>query len=173
MLINEMKSDVLTTMLVHVSLCSSRKNIHCPAQDEDLSFLDRDGFVRERFFDIVHVKNAAALTLKNEICGVLSRHNLLVENMQGQGYDGASNMCGEWHGLHALFLNDCPFAYYVHCFAHRLQLALVAALKDEVHVHGFFDKLTSVVNFVGGSCMRQDELQAFQAAEIAHLVAID
>ncbi|OMO49944.1 hypothetical protein COLO4_38284 [Corchorus olitorius] len=93
--------------------------------------------------------------------------------MRGQGYDGASNMRGEWHGLQALFLNDCPFAYYVHCFAHRLQLALVAASKDEVHVHGFFDQLTSVVNFVGGSCKHQDELQAFQVAEIAHLVSID
>ncbi|OMO64377.1 hypothetical protein COLO4_32062 [Corchorus olitorius] len=105
-----------------------------------LRYVDRDGFVHERFFDIVHVKNTAALTLKNEICGVLSRHNLLVENMRGQGYDGASNM---------------------------------RASKDEVHVHGFFDQLTSVVNFVGGSCKRQDELQAFQAAEIAHLVSID
>ncbi|OMO68065.1 Zinc finger, TTF-type [Corchorus olitorius] len=68
-----------------------------------LRYVDRDGFVHERFFDIVHVKNTAALTLKNEICCVLSRHNLLVENMRGQGYDGASNMRGEWHGLQALF----------------------------------------------------------------------
>jgi len=35
-------------------------------------------------------------------------------------------MRGEWKGLQALFLNDCPCAYYVHCFAHRLQLALVS-----------------------------------------------
>ncbi|OMO49685.1 hypothetical protein COLO4_38446 [Corchorus olitorius] len=283
MLINEMKSGVLTTMLVHVSLCSSRKSTHCLAQDKDLSLLDtftvkgfrtwqkvnsgvncpllghigkghnsphqvavrscellmkkaqhidivfsrqtskeiennrirlkasidcirwlafqgcafrshdegpssknRGNFteiikllgsynervdkvvlenapgnakytshvvqkeilhilaskvrkvIREEIGDAkFHVKDTAALTLKNEICGVLSLHNLLVENMRGQGYDGASNMRGEWHGLQALFLNDCPFAYYVHCFAHRLQLALVAASKDEVHVHGF------------------------------------
>ncbi|XP_075494790.1 uncharacterized protein LOC142532360 [Primulina tabacum] len=46
-----------------------------------------------------------------------------------QGYDGACNMRGEWNGLQALFLKDCPFAYYIHCFAHRLQLTLVAAAK--------------------------------------------
>ncbi|XLU31147.1 hypothetical protein S245_067213, partial [Arachis hypogaea] len=30
----------------------------------------------------------------------------------GQGYDGASNMRGEWNGLQALFLKDSPQAYY-------------------------------------------------------------
>jgi len=36
-------------------------------------------------------------------------------------------MCGEWNGVQALFINDCPYAYYVHCLAHQLQLALIAA----------------------------------------------
>ncbi|KAF3443394.1 hypothetical protein FNV43_RR13076 [Rhamnella rubrinervis] len=56
----------------------------------------------------------------------IGRHELLVENLRGQGYDGA-NMRGAWNGLQALFLQDCPYAYYVHCFAHRLQLALNGA----------------------------------------------
>ena len=34
-----------------------------------------------------------------------------------------------WNGLQALILNDCPYAYYIHCFAHRLQLALVKTSK--------------------------------------------
>jgi hypothetical protein len=42
-----------------------------------------------------------------------------VSKIRGQGYDGASNMRGEWNGLQALVLKDCPYAYYVHCFAHR------------------------------------------------------
>ena len=36
-------------------------------------------------------------------------------------------MRGMWNGLQVLILNDCPYAYYIHCFAHRLQLALVKA----------------------------------------------
>jgi len=39
-------------------------------------------------------------------------------------------MSGEWNGLQALFRNECPCAYCVHCFAHRLQLTLVAASKE-------------------------------------------
>nr|KYP65562.1 Zinc finger MYM-type protein 1 [Cajanus cajan] len=110
-----------------------------------LRFVDKNGFIQERFFDIVHVKNTTTLTLKNELCVVLSRHNLNVSNIRGQGYDSASNMRGEWNGLEALFLNDCPYAYYVHCFAHRLQLALIAASREVISIHQFFSKLTFIL----------------------------
>ena len=83
-----------------------------------LRYVDCDGFIRERFFEIVNVDETKALTLKNEICNVLAQYNLLVENLRGQGYDGASNMAGEWNGLQSLFLNGCLYAYYVHCFVH-------------------------------------------------------
>ncbi|QHO24342.1 zinc finger MYM-type protein 1-like [Arachis ipaensis] len=72
-----------------------------------LRFFNVDGFVRERFFDLVHVSDTSALTLKKELVFVLSIYNLQIENIRGQGYDGASNMRGKWNGLQALFLNDC------------------------------------------------------------------
>ncbi|XP_074327244.1 uncharacterized protein LOC141665160 [Apium graveolens] len=113
-------------------------------------FVDKSGFVRERFLDLVHVKDTTSLTLKTEICAILSHHNLNVQNIRGQGYDGASNMRGEWNGLQALFLKNCPYAYYIHCLAHQLQLALVAATRE-----------------------RHDELQTNQIAEIEHLKEIE
>ena len=73
-----------------------------------IRFVDRSGFIRERFLDIVHVKDAIASTLKKKIFFVLSHHNLDVQNIRGQGYDGASNMRWEWNGLQALFINDGP-----------------------------------------------------------------
>lgn len=63
-------------------------------------------------------KNIIALTLKKEISRVLANYNLQIDKIRGQGYDGVSNMHGAWNGLQALFLRDCPYAYYVHCFAH-------------------------------------------------------
>jgi len=47
-------------------------------------------------------------------------------------------MRGEWNGLQALFINDCPYAYYVHCLAYQLQLALIAAAREISNVHIFF-----------------------------------
>ncbi|XP_031116585.1 SCAN domain-containing protein 3-like [Ipomoea triloba] len=138
-----------------------------------LRFVDRDGFIQERFFGVVHVKDTIASTLKECIFSILSRHNLDVQNIRGQGYDGASNMRGEWNGLKALILDKCPYAYYVHCFAHRLQLALVASSKEVIPVHHFFTKLNSIINVVGASCKRNDQLKAAHASNIAHLLSID
>ncbi|XP_075480629.1 uncharacterized protein LOC142521291 [Primulina tabacum] len=135
-----------------------------------LRFVDREAFLMERFFDIVHVSDTTAVTLKKEICNVLGRHDLHI-NIRDQGYDGASNMCGSWNGLQALFLMDSPQSYYVHCFAHRLQLALVAAAEKESSIWLFFSKLNFICNLIKASPKRHIELQFAQAIEIATMVA--
>nr|XP_023876407.1 zinc finger protein 862-like [Quercus suber] len=136
-----------------------------------LRFVDKEGFIKERFFLVVHVRDTTALTLKNEICAVLSHYNLHIENIRGQGYDRASNMRGEWNGLQALFLKECPYAYYVHCMAHRLQLALVTASREVKDVHQFFDHLVNIINIVVGSTKRNDELQHAQAEQVENMIA--
>ncbi|XP_075473351.1 uncharacterized protein LOC142504358 [Primulina tabacum] len=134
-----------------------------------LRYVDCGGFVRERFFEVVGVDDTNSLTLKTHICSILTQHKLLIENMRGQGYDGASNMRGEWNGLQALFLKDSPFAYYIHCFAHRMQLTLVAAAKEVSDVWLFFSKLSSIVNFVGSSSKRHSQLISIREDEIIDL----
>ncbi|GJV68124.1 zinc finger MYM-type protein 1-like protein [Tanacetum coccineum] len=83
----------------------------------------------------------------------------------------ADNMV-RWYGLKALILNECPFAYYVHCFAHQLQLALIAASKDVSEVHTIFKHLNFIVNVIGSSTKRNDQLQDAQIDEISHLAEI-
>jgi hypothetical protein len=78
---------------------------------------DKDGVLQERFFQLIHVRNTKSLTLKGELCALLSKHAFDIQNLRGQGYDGASNMKGEFNGLQALLLKECPYAYYVHCYA--------------------------------------------------------
>ncbi|XP_050278132.1 uncharacterized protein LOC126719641 [Quercus robur] len=136
-----------------------------------LRFVDKEGFIKERFFHVMYVKDTTALTLKNEICAVLSCYNLHIENIQGQGYDGASNMRGEWNGLQALFLKDCLYAYYVHCMAHRLQLALVTASREVKDVHQFFDHLVNIINIVVGSSKCNDELQHARVEQVENMIA--
>jgi hypothetical protein len=81
-------------------------------------------------------------------------------------------MRDEWNGLQALFLNDCLCAYYVHCFAHLLQLALVAAFREVGYVHEFFTNLNFIVNVANASCKRHDQLQAIHVTQFAHMRAI-
>ncbi|XP_075499077.1 uncharacterized protein LOC142537446 [Primulina tabacum] len=130
----------------------------------------RDESKREQ---ISIVLDTTVLKLKNAIYSYLSHYNLDVQNIRGQGYDGASNMRSEFNGLQALILKDCKSAYYVHCFAHRLQLALVAAAKNITPIHQFFDKLTFIVNMVGASCKHNDELKEAHADDIAYLISIN
>ena len=114
----------------------------------------------------MHVRDITALTPKKEICAILSRYNLHIENIRGQGYDGASNMHGEWNGLQALFLKECPYTYYVHCMAHRLQLVLVTASKEVKVVHQFFDHLTNIINIVVGSSKCNDEINMLKGNKL-------
>ncbi|XP_015965739.1 uncharacterized protein LOC107489497 [Arachis duranensis] len=134
-------------------------------------FVDKHGFVKERLIDVIHVKDTTFATLKQEICSALSHHNLNIQNVRGQGYDGASNMHGEWKGLQALIIQECPYGYYVHCFAHQLQLALVAVAKEVVDAHAFFQSLSNIIKDVCSSCKRNDELRSTYENEISHLLA--
>ncbi|CAN0905166.1 hypothetical protein LINGRAHAP2_LOCUS23510 [Linum grandiflorum] len=86
--------------------------------------------------------------------------------MRDQGYDGASNMSGQFNGLGALFLRDCPYAYFVHCFAHKLQLTLVASAKVCDPVCDFYSLLDCIINIVKLSPKRVKELQIIHKNDI-------
>ncbi|KAB2617920.1 zinc finger MYM-type protein 1-like [Pyrus ussuriensis x Pyrus communis] len=58
--------------------------------------------------------DTTAPTLHKEIKKVLAFHELPINKLRGQGYDGVSNMRGQWNGLQSLFIKECSFAYYVH-----------------------------------------------------------
>ena len=74
-----------------------------------------------------------------------------------------------WNGLQVLILNDCPYAYYIHCFAHRLQLALVKTTKQVVPISHFFLKLFFLIKIVNASCKRNEQLKVVNANEITRL----
>ncbi|KAL4625418.1 hypothetical protein ACB092_05G024200 [Castanea dentata] len=97
---------------------------------------------------------------------VFNKHSLSISKLRGQGYDGASNMRGELNGLNTLILKDNPSAYYVHCFAHQLQLTLVAVSKNHIQIATFFNLVAKVFNIVGASCKRHDILREKRNAEV-------
>ena len=79
----------------------------------------------------------------------------------------------EWNGLQVLILNNCPYAYYIHCFEHHLQLALVGAPKVVVPFNRFFSKLILVTNNICTSCKRIEQLKIARASSIAYLIDIE
>ncbi|XP_042467409.1 zinc finger MYM-type protein 1-like [Zingiber officinale] len=131
-----------------------------------LRFVDERGNIVERFLGLVHVSDTTALSLKTAINSLLCQHGLSISNLRGQGYDGASNMRGEFNGLKSLIMMENPSAYYVHCFAHQLQLTLVAVAENHIRISTFFDVVAQLNNIVGASCKRRDILREKQFEKV-------
>ncbi|XP_074377760.1 uncharacterized protein LOC141719283 [Apium graveolens] len=124
-----------------------------------LRFMDKRGCVVERFVGIVHVTDTTAVSLKATIESILATYGLSITRIRGQGYDGASNMMGEFNGLKSLLLAENKSAHFVHCFAHQLQLTFVVVAKNHKKLGSFFNCIANLTNIVGGSCKRRDILR--------------
>ena len=123
---------------------------------------DTYGLIKERFIGLVHVKETSSLTLKLAIDSLPTELGLSLKKIRGKGYDGASNMRGEFNGLKTLILRENSSKHYVHCFYHQLQLVIVAIAKKHFDVGYFSDMISVLVNVVGGSCKRTDMIQDSQ-----------
>ncbi|CAL8162784.1 unnamed protein product [Prunus armeniaca] len=53
-------------------------------------------------------------------------------------------MSGEFNGLKTLIMRENEFAYYVHCFAHQLQLAIIGLAKKHSLIGAFFTLVSNV-----------------------------
>ncbi|KDO40093.1 hypothetical protein CISIN_1g035734mg [Citrus sinensis] len=123
-IINEM-GDVLFSLLINESHDISVKEQMVVV----LRYVDKNGYVVERFIGIEHITSTTSISLKEALDRLFSKHGLSMSRLRGQGYDGASNMQGEFNGLKALILEDNKCPYFIHCFAHQLQLALISVAK--------------------------------------------
>lgn len=56
-------------------------------------------------------------------------------------------------------MNENKSAFYIHCFAHQLQLALVPVAKRHSEIAYLFTMVSSVVNIVGASSKCRDMLR--------------
>ncbi|PIN11338.1 hypothetical protein CDL12_16064 [Handroanthus impetiginosus] len=130
-------------------------------------YVNKKGSVVECFIGIVHVSETTSLSLKLAVESLFSKYGLSLQKIRGQGYDGASNMQGQYNGLKTLILKENTSAFYIHCFAHQLQLALVTVAKNHVEICLFFNLVNSLLNVVGASCKRRDILRQKQLDKIS------
>ena len=103
-----------------------------------LHYVDKSGRPCEWFLGIVLVGGTTYSSLKEAIQSLLLSHGLTITKIYDQGYDGASNMKGDIKGMKTLIMKGSPSAYFVNCFAHKLQLVLVAVAKDNNDCMCFF-----------------------------------
>ncbi|XP_031121100.1 uncharacterized protein LOC116024346 [Ipomoea triloba] len=57
-----------------------------------IQYMDSSGQIIERLLGITHVRDTTYMSLKVAIEDLLTKHGLSISRIQGQSYDGASNM---------------------------------------------------------------------------------
>ncbi|XP_050150535.1 uncharacterized protein LOC126625502 [Malus sylvestris] len=131
-----------------------------------LRYVNKTREAIEKFLDVQHVSSTTSSSLEDAIEGLFATTNLSMSKLRGPCYDGVSNMIGKLNGLKTKILNKYPQAFYIHCFAHQLQLALVFVAKENEDVANFFVNASSLVNLIGSSCKRHDAFIEKQQEQI-------
>ncbi|XP_076916978.1 uncharacterized protein LOC143576860 [Bidens hawaiensis] len=164
-IVNEVKGKFFSLLIDESRDCSIKEQMAVV-----LRYIDDGGEVIEQFIGVVHVTDTCASSLKGAIDNFFAKHGLTMSRVRDQGYDGASNMLGELNGLKQKILDENKHAYYIHCFAHQLQLVVVATSSEYASVSSFFDNLAKIVNVVGASCKRKDSIRQKQYDEFVNRI---
>ena len=113
----------------------------------------------ERFLKFVDVISRSAAGLSEILLKELDKIDGIKEKPIAQTYDGASVMSGSTGCVQALVKNHYPYARYVHCFAHQLNLVLKKLTDNIPDVRLFFSDISSFSAFFSVSPKRSDVLR--------------
>ena len=68
--------------------------------------------------------------LTDHILATLNKFDLDPQYIVSQGYDGDAVMSGKCSGVQERLRQAAPYAVYIHCYAHTLNLVLVDSTKS-------------------------------------------
>ncbi|KAF0702938.1 52 kDa repressor of the inhibitor of the protein kinase-like isoform X3, partial [Aphis craccivora] len=103
-----------------------------------LRYVDDSFCIHESFLKFITVNSLTGCNLAESIINGLISCGINCDFLFGQGYDGASNMSGQYKGVQSIIKAQYPHAIYVHCAAHSLNLAISTA-----------SEIQSIRNFLG------------------------
>lgn len=119
-----------------------------------LRYTLKNGTPVERFWSYKNPSDHDAVALadciENVLISVLKKPDQLIS----QSYDGASVMSGVHGGVQKLIKDKFPYAYYIHCYAHQLNLIMSQATSINTNVRIFFSDLSDITNFFSNSPQR-------------------
>ncbi len=126
--------------------------------------------MREEFLGYVEATRTTGEALANSFIENLEALGIDINQMRGQGYDGAANMAGIHRGVQARIRALVPSALYVHCKAHCLNLSIMHACKEPL-VRNAMDTVQQIAFAFDYSAKRlmafKDELEEDNVAKAA------
>lgn len=112
----------------------------------------------ERFLKFLPSVGHKAEEMYSAIISELKTLGINIEDCRGQSYDNASNMSGVYNGLQAKIKSQAPFAFFVPCSAHSLNLVATAAAESCTEACRFFMLLQEIYVFFVSSTQRWQKL---------------
>lgn len=131
----------------------------------------RNGEPVERFWTYLKPTGVNAEALTNDITHVLN--SILPETngnkkLIAQSYDGAAVMSGRHTGVQARIKEKFPYAHFVHCYAHQLNLIMSKAASQNSQVRCFFGNLQEIPGFFSNSPQRIEVLAQLVQRRVPH-----
>ncbi|GBP90079.1 Zinc finger MYM-type protein 1 [Eumeta japonica] len=108
----------------------------------------------ERFLKFLPSVGHKADEMFSDIISELETLGINIQDCRGLSYDNAANMSGLYNGLQAKIRNQAPFALYVPCSAHCLNLVAIAAAESCSEACRFFITLQEIYVFFVNSTQR-------------------
>jgi hypothetical protein len=102
--------------------------------------------VCEQFLQFFPLQETTGKAIGKKILEGLAYCNINIDNLCGQGYDGAGAMSGIYNGAQSYIQNLYPKALYVHCASHNLNLAISNAC-DVQAIRNCFGTVKKIYNF--------------------------
>ncbi|CAC5397877.1 unnamed protein product [Mytilus coruscus] len=116
-----------------------------------IRYVDRTATVFEDFIGFIEMEKVNAESIATAIVNNVQECGLNMDNLHGQGYDGASVMSGNISGVKARIQQIQPKEYYHHCRTHVLNLVVATSCKALAEIRNLFDSVSQLTWFLGGS----------------------
>jgi hypothetical protein len=127
-----------------------------------LRWVDSSFAVHEDFVGMYEVNRADSQQLSSILLDVLMRFGLSINNLRGQGYDGAAVMSGCNSGVAKRISELESRAVFVHCSGHSMNLAVQDAARNVHLIRDTIEFVKDVVNFVRASPLRMRVFEAIR-----------
>jgi hypothetical protein len=125
-----------------------------------LRWVDNNLMIREHFIGFYDTPSTTGEALFELVKNVLKGLNLNPSKMVGKAFDGAASMSGQFKGLSARLSSISPLAIYVHCYAHRLNLAVESSCNQIKDVRDIISIVQALYVFIEGSPKRHAQFES-------------
>ena len=132
-----------------------------------LRFVDDKFNIVESFLGFYPTDQTDGESLFNLMKTALVSAGLCIADVRAQCYDGATNMRGLYSGVAARFKQENPLSFYVHCYAHVLNLCIVDACSSVAVIRNAFGVMSSLHNLLEASAKRHAIFEKFKDTNFA------